>query len=551
MFASREAQLFLEGLDNPEATQSTILLKKTLEPNRDCEFGRAHGFDKISSVAEYQRAVPIQKYDGFADAIRRIVHDGEQGILTKDRVKRFFMTSGSTSEPKYIPVTSRFIQAKSRAFGIYWSSVFGDHPAAKEGRMITNFSDSGVPGKTPGGIECGSESSFWAGVTRATQLSKTPIIPKPVAQIKDSNARYYTLARILLEETFSVIMTLNPSTILLLFKKIQEFAEPLFRDIEHGTLSSDVEVSDVVREFVAETYKGNPARAEALRAVVAESGADGLLAHRLWPDLSLAICWRSPMLKPYIDLLDPHFGDRVAGRDYMMMASEGIMGVPLRDGGSGGVCGVGLHFYEFVPEDEIDKPDPTVLLPHQVEVGKTYVLILTNGSGLYRYNIGDVIRVTGFERKAPIIEFLHRAGRTCSLTGEKLTETQVTAAIEDTGRELGLDVEGFTVAPAPEGFPRYVAYLELRNAASPDALGAFPAAFDAALDRHNIEYGSKRGSQRLAAPELWVVEAGTYAKLRQQRTAAGASDSQIKPMHLTRDASFAERVSVTSRHQAG
>ena len=329
MFASREAQLFLEGLEHPEATQSTVLLKKTLEPNRDCEFGRAHGFDKITSVAEFQRAVPIQKYDGFADAIRRIVNDGEQGILTKDRVKRFFMTSGSTSEPKYIPVTSRFIQTKSRAFGIYWSCVFGDHPAAKEGRMITNFSDSGVPGKTPGGIECGSESSFWAGVTRATQLAKTPIIPKPVAQIKDSNARYYTLARILLEESFSVIMTLNPSTILLLFKKIQEFSEPLLRDIEHGTLWSDVEVSAVVRDFVTATYKGNPARAEALRALVAEAGNEGLMAHRIWPDLSLAICWRSPMLKPYIDLLDPHFGDRVAGRDYMMMASEGIMGMPL------------------------------------------------------------------------------------------------------------------------------------------------------------------------------------------------------------------------------
>lgn len=549
MFASREAQTFLEGLDDPEATQTTVLLKKTLGPNADCEFGRKYGFDKISSIAEYQRAVPIQKYDGFADAIRRIVNDGEQGILTKERVKRFFMTSGSTSEPKYIPVTTRFIQTKSRAFGIYWATVFADHPQAKEGRMITNFSDSGVPGKTPGGIECGSESSFWAGVTRATQLSKAPIIPKPVAQIKDSNARYYALARILLEETFSVIMTLNPSTILLLFKKIQEFSEPLLRDIENGTLSDDVEVSDVVREYVHETYKGDPARAEALRALAAD--ADGLLAHRIWPELSLAICWRSPMLEPYIKLLAPHFGDRVAGRDYMMMASEGIMGVPLRDGGSGGVCGVGLHFYEFVPEDEIDKPNPTVLLPHQVEVGKTYVLILTNGSGLYRYNIGDVVRISGFERKAPIIEFLHRAGRTCSLTGEKLTESQVTNAIEDCAQALKLEIESFTVAPAPEGFPRYVAYVELSDQASADSLAAFPKAFDEALDRHNIEYGSKRGSQRLAAPELWVVEPGTYTRLRQAKTAAGASDSQIKPMHLTRDASFAQHVLVVSRHQAG
>ncbi len=545
MFASREAQLFLDGLEDPEATQESVLLKKTLAPNVDCEFGRAHGFDKITTVAEYQRAVPIQKYDGFAEAIGRIVNDGEQGILTKDRVKRFFMTSGSTSEPKYIPVTSRFIQTKSRAFGIYWASVFADHAQAKAGRMITNFSDSGAPQRTPGGIECGSESSFWAGVTRATQLREEPIIPKSVAQIKDVDARYYALARILLEESFSVIMTLNPSTILLLFKKVQEFVDPLLRDIERGTLSIDAGTE--VRDYVTGRYPGDPQRADVLR----DLGPQGLLAHRIWPELSLAICWRSPMLEPYIKLLDPHFGDRVAGRDYMMMASEGIMGVPLRDGGSGGVCGVGLHFYEFVPEDEIDRPDPTVLLPHQVEVGKTYVLILTNGSGLYRYNIGDVVRIAGFERKAPIIEFLHRAGRTCSLTGEKLTESQVTEAIEDAAGELNLEVEGFTVAPAPEGFPRYVAYVELRGVPPEGSLSAFPGAFDAALDRYNIEYGSKRRSQRLAAPELWIVEAGSYARLRREKAAAGASDSQIKPMHLTRDASFAERVQVASRHRAG
>ncbi len=549
MFASREAEQFVKGLDNPEETQRTVLLDKTLKPNLECEFGKAHDFSKIRSVADYQAAVPIRKYEGFDAWISRIVNDGAQGILTTERVKRFFMTSGSTSKPKYIPVTTRFIQTKSRAFGIYWSSVFADHPAAKAGRMITNFSDSGAPDGTPSGLPASSESSFWAGVTRATQLQQKPIIPKPVAQIKDSNARYYALARILLEETFSVIMTLNPSTILLLFKKIQEFSEPLIADIERGGLSSELEVSSAVREAIEGTYTGNPARAEALRALAGEP--NGLLANRIWPELSLAICWRSPMLKPYIDLLDPHFGDAIAGRDYMMMASEGIMGVPLRDGGSGGVCGVGLHFYEFVPEDEIDKPNPTALQPHQLEVGRTYVLILTNGSGLYRYNIGDVIRVSGFHGNTPVVEFLHRAGRTCSLTGEKLTESQVTGAIEDVARELGLAVEGFTVAPAKEGFPRYAAMVELERDASPDALGRFPAAFDAALERHNIEYGSKRSSQRLAAPELWVVQRGSYATLRQRRTAAGASDSQIKPMHLTRDAAFADQLEIAARYTAG
>lgn len=546
MYASREADAFVKGLEDPQQTQNQVLLEKNIAPNVECEFGQRHGFDKIKTIEDYQRAVPIQKYEGFDPWIKRIVH-GEQGILTSERVKRFFMTSGSTSKAKYIPVTTSFIRTKSRAFGIYWSRVFADHPEAKTGRMITNFSDSGEAVKAPCGLPCSSESSFWASVTRATQLKQRPIIPKPVAQIGDSNARYYALARILLEEKFSVIMTLNPSTILLLFKKITEFADELIEDVARGGLTSRLDVADEVRSYITETYTGNPARADALRALAA--GGQEMKAHQVWEDLSLAICWRSPMLRPYLDLLDQHFGSQVAGRDYMMMASEGVMGVPLADGGSGGVCAVGIHFYEFVPEDEIDSENPTALLPHQLEVGKTYVLILTNGSGLYRYNIGDVVRIARFEGTTPVIEFLHRAGRTCSLTGEKLTEDQVTAAIDEVGRELGLMMEGFTIAPAKEGFPRYVAMVELKNPPNAETLGRFPQLFDDALERHNIEYGSKRSSQRLAAPELWVVADGSFEALRRQRTASGTSDSQIKPMHLTRDAAFADQLEIKRRFE--
>ena len=69
--------------------------------------------------------------------------------------------------------------------------------------------------RTECGLPASSESAYWAGVTRATSLATTPIIPKSIAQISDSDSRYYTIARILLEQEFSVIMTLNPSTIVL------------------------------------------------------------------------------------------------------------------------------------------------------------------------------------------------------------------------------------------------------------------------------------------------------------------------------------------------
>ncbi|MBC8072103.1 MAG: GH3 auxin-responsive promoter family protein [Deltaproteobacteria bacterium] len=544
-FRSREANAFLAGLQQPERVQDE-LLRKLLAANADCEFGRAHGFAGIDDFAAYQRAVPVAKYEAFEPAIERIVA-GEQGVLTTEPVKRFFLTSGSMAKSKYIPVTNTLVRAKSRAFGVYWAEVFARHPEVRAGRMVTNFSDSGEAVKAAGsGLPCSSESAYWAGVTRATSLSETPIIPKMVAQIGDHEGRYYTLARILLEEEFTVMMTLNPSTILLLFQKIESYADELIDDIANGGIAERIKCGDAVRSYVAERYRGNPARAEQLRALRAHGR---LLAHQAWPTLALAICWRSPMLSPYLELLAPHLGD-VAVRDYILMASEGVMAIPIDDGRSGGPLALGVHLYEFIPEDEIDRPDPTVLLPHQLEDGKTYVIVLTNGSGLWRYNIGDVVRVRGFVERTPAIEFLHRAGSTCSLTGEKLTEDQVTAAVRDVARALELTVQGFTLAPAPSGFPRYIAYVEFAGEPDPRGLRQFPERLDDALEQHNIEYGGKRSSQRLAPPELAWVRSGGYEARRRQRLAGGASDSQIKPTHLTRDSGFGEQFDIVQRFVA-
>jgi len=545
-YRSREAQTFLQGLQDPKPVQERLLLDQIVAPNVDCEFGRRHGFAGIRSVEDFRRAIPIANYEALSPMIDRIALQGEQGVLTTEPVKRFFMTSGSTAKSKYIPVTSSFVRAKSRAFGIYWAAVFEQHPKAKSGRMVTNFSDSGAFGTSPGGLPSGSESSYWAGVTRATQLKAKPIIPTSVAQVKDSDSRYYAIARILLEEAFSVIMTLNPSTILLLFQKVGQYADSLIRDIEQGGMHTELPVGDATRAYVAEHYRGNPERAEALRALRSRGA---FVAKEIWPELALGISWRSPMLKPYIDLLAPHFGS-TPQRDYIMMASEGIMAIPMEDGRSGGPLGIGVHFYEFVPEDQIERPNPDVLLPHELEDGRTYVLILTNGSGLYRYNIGDVIRVNGRIGNTPCIEFLHRAGATCSLTGEKLTEGQVTDAIADTARALDLEIASFTLAPAKAGFPHYVAMVEFKRPPTEEALKRFPTELDEALDRRNVEYGSKRSSQRLAAPELWVLPTGSYDAHRRRRLASGTSDSQIKPTHLTRDSNFGDQFEVTARFHA-
>jgi hypothetical protein len=384
----------------------------------------------------------------------------------------------------------------------------------KSGRIVTNFSDSGRALDTRSGVPAGSESAYWAEVTRATQRQE-PLIPKSVARIADSDERYRAIAGTLLRQKFAAIMTLNPSTILALFQKLDACAE----------------------ELIAELRAEDPARADELARIL-EPGEARLPAKKVWPELELAISWRSPMLTPYLRLLEPHLAG-VASRDYLLMASEGVMAVPLRDGESGGAVAIGIHFYEFVPEEQYGRESPDVLLPHQLEVGRQYVVLLSNASGLYRYDIGDVVRVIRFERRTPVIEFLHRAGRTCSFTGEKLTEAQVSAAAADASAIIGVVLRSFTLVPVlDEGLPHYRWLVEPDREVDRRTLIALLHSFETKLGEHNSEYAAKRKSLRLGSPELWQVAPGEYDAFFRRRVKAGANEDQLKQTHLTRDPEF-------------
>lgn len=548
MFAAREAETFLDGLGRPEEVQTRTLLDTIVRPNEGSHFGRTHGFDQVRSIDEYRSAVPIQGYEGFRPLVDRIVA-GEEGVLTTEPVRRFFMTSGSTAKPKYIPVTSSFVKHKSRAFGIYWSLALEQHPGVDRSTIVTNFSDSGDTAKpVGGGLPMTSESAYWSQVTAATQRRAQPIIPKVVAKIPDADARYYAIARVLLMERFSGIMTLNPSTLLLLFQKMGQYIDALIQDIEQGGMAERPGIPDEVRAHVAELYPANPERAAQLRALL--SPVDPILpGFRAWPDMKLVVCWRSPMLAPYLRLLQPHL-ETVGQRDYISMASEGVMAIPVEPTLSGGAIATSIHFYEFIAEEDAERSNPDTLLPEQLEVGKKYVVVLSNQAGLYRYNIGDVVRVARFHQRTPVIEFLHRTGNTCSLTGEKLTEDQVSHAVNALCQHFGVKIGAFTVTPAPDGFPRYILLLELSEPVDAAVLRQLRKAFDLELAVRNIEYGSKRESERLGAPDLWVVAPGSYDARRKKRVAAGTNDPQYKETHLTRDARFHEQFEVLERIDA-
>ena len=193
------------------------------------------------------------------------------------------------------------------------------------------------------------------------------------------------------------------------------------------------------------------------------------------------------------------------------------MTIPLEDETASGLLDTRSHFFEFVPESEIGSDAPPTLLAHELEVGQTYYILLTTTSGLVRYDIHDVVRCTGFRGTTPLLTFLHKGAHISSLTGEKITESQVVQAVR-----TACSASPFAVAPQWGEPPGYVLLLEEGGTAD-------VAAIDAALRSANEEYDDKRASGRLQPLTLEHLPAGAFGRLAAQRQSqVGGSAEQYK-----------------------
>ncbi len=125
-----------------------------------------------------------------------------------------------------------------------------------------------------------------------------------------------------------------------------------------------------------------------------------------------------------------------------------------------------------------------------------------------------------------------------------MTESQVTAAVLEVVKRHGYDIQHFTACVEWGEPPRYAFYAELGEGMGEAECRRFLREVDAALYRQNIEYESKRESQRLGPLVLKRVAPGTYERLKQQRVAEGAPEAQVKIPHLSTNMKFGERLEV-------
>jgi hypothetical protein len=510
--------------------------------NAGTDFGQKHGFDRIRSVADYRAAVPPQTYDSLAHWIERVTL-GEPNVLTAEAPLMFATTSGTTGAAKYIPVTPSYLKEYSHGIHVHTYRMFTDFPDLLEGRILVSSSND-EEGRTPGGVPYGAISGYLTR-TQPGALRRYFVLPYEVCRIKDIEAKYYLTLRHALAADIRGTITPNPSSLLLMAQAMERHADELIDDIGRGTVNPAYLPSGAAPSLTAGLVPDRK-RAADLAACVRATGR--LIPAEAWPNLRAISCWKGGTMPLYLRRLSEYFGD-VPVRDIGYMASEGRGSTPLVNSGAAGVLNVTTHFFEFVPAEQRDSADPDFLTAEELDSDHEYFVYLTTSAGLYRYDINDIVRVVDFYRRTPVIQFVRKGQGISSITGEKLTEAQVTAALVDVVDGGGFDLDHVTACVEWGDPPCYAFYCETAQPWPEAQCHRFLRAVDGELSARNIEYEAKRSSRRLGMPVFKQVAAGSFTALRQQRVVAGAPEAQVKIPHLSTDMRFGEHLEVVGEHR--
>jgi hypothetical protein len=520
-------------------------LRAILEANQDTVFGREHRFDQIRSIADYQLRIPIREYEALEPYVQRAAC-GERNVLTRQAPLLFAVTSGTTGRSKLIPVTPAYLAEYRHAVQIHTWRLIVDYPDVARGTcLVTSSCD--VEGYTESGTPYGAISGF---LTRRQPkiIQYWYALPHEVARVKDVEAKYYLTLLLAIQQDIRMALSVSPSTLVLLAERMQTCADRLIGDVARGQLPADLPVPEAAARAVRQRLRPNPARAQELSRLAERHGA--LHPRHVWPNLRVLSCWKGGTMPLYLQRLRRFWGDAPV-RDFGYMASEGRGSIPLIDAGSAGPLAVTTHFFEFIPTDEIDRPSPTCLTADQLAPGQEYYVLFTTSGGLYRYHINDIVRVVDYYHQAPLIQFVRKGQGISSVTGEKLTEPQVTAGLLQAVESSGANLKHFSAAPRWSEPPYYALMTEEETPVAAGARRVFLRAMDESLCAANVEYRAKRESGRLGPPVLHVLAPGSFDRYRQERILQGAPEAQVKIPHLSPELEFGKQFSIVEQVQLG
>lgn len=312
----------------------------------------------------------------------------------------------------------------------------------------------------------------------------------------------------------------------------------LARDIRSGTLNP--KISDpTIRRRLAEILVPDSDLADFISAECSKDNWEGIIT-RIWPNTKYLDVIVTGAMAQYIPTLE-YYSAGLPMACTMYASSECYFGLNLNP-----MCKPSevsytimpnMAYFEFLPHHHPNSNSEEVKLVDlvDVEIGKEYELVITTYAGLYRYRVGDILRVTGFHNSAPQFHFVRRKNVLLSIDSDKTDEAELQKAVENASKllsEFNTSVVEYTSYADTKTIPgHYVIYWELlvkdaANAPNDDVLGRCCLEMEESL---NSVYRQGRVADNSIGPlEIRVVKTGTFEELMDYAISRGASINQYK-----------------------
>ena len=494
------------------------VLREMLRVNGDTRFGVEHGFSDIRDYTQFRARVPVHDYEALRPYIDEQRRTGTPA-LTKESPLFYAQTSGTTGQPKLIPITPSMLALQKAEQGLFSYLQYRARPEAFAGRALAIIG-AAVEGHLDSGQPFGSVSGYLYQSLPWIVRSRF-VLPPEVSDIADYELKYLVILRLALaERDITYLGAPNPSTFLRLLEILQSRREELIRSLETGRLDAFDQLDPSTQRVVALRLKRDPARAREL------DGLSALTFATIWPGIRLVTTWTGGSCGVALDAVRKKLPQAAAVMEIGYQSSECRGTIALEAETPGGLPPLHHHFFEFVEQASWENGTPEFLTLDRLQPSTRYYVLLTTVAGLYRYFMNDLIEVTGFFHQTPLVRFVQKGRGVTNLTGEKLYEAQVIEAVHQVvDRDL---IASFFLLVADEDPAGYRLYLEWDGDTRPDA-GRFADAVDRRLGEMNVEYHGKRASGRLTRLQAAWLKPGTAQAYKEACVHAGQREGQFKP----------------------
>lgn len=500
------------------------LLMKIIRQNKDTLIGKKFNFHAIDTYDKFSKLVPVHSYED----LRCLIEEQEKTkspVLSSELPVMYNQTSGTTGLPKYIPIVKSTLDQIKRSQNIFSYIQYQTVPEGFYGKLLGLVSPA-IEGYLPRGTPYGSASGLIYKNMPGIAQTKY-VVPYEVFEISDYDVKYYViLAFALAEKNITYLGSANPSTFLRMLEVIKVYKNDLLNDIATGSIKFIDEIKPEIASKISENFRANPERAAELRSLTDNS--DGLSFATLWPYLKIVTTWTGGSCSIALNKIKSKLPVEVKIFELGYLASE-VRGTITIDENNEGIPTFQDNFFEFAEKGKWENNIKEFLTINQIEVNKEYYIFITNHSGLYRYDMNDIIHVTGMFENTPTIRFLQKGKGVVNITGEKLYENQVIVAMGKVEKEFNFSTFFYQMAGDEENF-RYDLYLE--SDVNPADRGKIEASIDELLCEINLEYKAKRYGGRLNPLQLKLLKKGTFEKYKVFCLGKGQKEGQFKTVTL-------------------